>query len=139
MCKTNTENGGIKENFRGAWLAQSVEHVTLDLRAVSLSPTLGVEILQNNIFKKRISCIFFKFTYLFLSEKKREREREQEEEGAERKRKSQADSTLSAQSPMWGSISQTMRSCTEPKSKVGHLIGAPGWLSQLGAQLGLRS
>ena len=26
------------------WLAQSVEHVTLDLRAVSLNPTLGVEI-----------------------------------------------------------------------------------------------
>lgn len=29
--------------FRGTWLAQSVEHVTLDLGVVSLSPTLGVE------------------------------------------------------------------------------------------------
>ena len=25
------------------WLAQSAEHVTLDLRVVSLSPTLGVK------------------------------------------------------------------------------------------------
>ena len=29
---------------QGAWLAQLVEHVTLDLGVVSLSPTLGVEI-----------------------------------------------------------------------------------------------
>ena len=28
----------------GAWLAQSVEHMTLDLRVVSLSPRLGIEI-----------------------------------------------------------------------------------------------
>ena len=28
----------------GIWLAQSVEHATLDLRVVSLSPTLGMEI-----------------------------------------------------------------------------------------------
>ena len=28
---------------RGTWLAQSAEHVTLDLRVVNLSPTLGVE------------------------------------------------------------------------------------------------
>jgi len=28
----------------GAWLAQWVEHVTLDLGVVSSSPTLGVEI-----------------------------------------------------------------------------------------------
>ena len=27
---------------RGAWLAQSVQRVTVDLRVVSLSPTLGV-------------------------------------------------------------------------------------------------
>ena len=27
----------------GCWLAQTVEHVTLDLRVVSLSPTLRVE------------------------------------------------------------------------------------------------
>lgn len=36
---------------RGAWLAQSVECVTLDLRVVSLSPTLGVE---SFFFKKWI-------------------------------------------------------------------------------------
>ena len=30
--------------FRGAWLAQSVEHVTLDLRAMSSSPMLGQEL-----------------------------------------------------------------------------------------------
>ena len=29
---------------RGTWLAQLVEHVTLDLGVVSLSPTLSVEI-----------------------------------------------------------------------------------------------
>ena len=29
---------------RGTWLAQLVEHATLDLRVVGLSPTLGVEI-----------------------------------------------------------------------------------------------
>ena len=32
-----------------SWLAQSVEHVTLDLEVVSSSPTLGIEIT----FKKR--------------------------------------------------------------------------------------
>ena len=31
-------------DIRSAWLAQSVEHATLDLGIVSLSPTLGVEI-----------------------------------------------------------------------------------------------
>ena len=30
----------------GTWLAQSIEHETLDLRVVSLSPVLGVEIPQ---------------------------------------------------------------------------------------------
>ena len=29
---------------RGTWLAQSVEHATLDLGVVTLSPTFGVEI-----------------------------------------------------------------------------------------------
>ena len=39
---------------RGTWLAQSVECKALDLRVVSLSPTLGVEItLKNKILKKR--------------------------------------------------------------------------------------
>ena len=31
-------------DFGGAWLAYPVEHATLDLGVVSLSPTLGVEI-----------------------------------------------------------------------------------------------
>ena len=30
---------------RGTWLAQSVEHATLDLGVVNLSPMLGVEII----------------------------------------------------------------------------------------------
>ena len=33
----------LKLKHKGAWLAQSVEHVTLDFRVVSSSPTLGVE------------------------------------------------------------------------------------------------
>ena len=33
-----------KNQFRGAWQAQLVECATLDLSAVSSSPTLGVEI-----------------------------------------------------------------------------------------------
>ena len=32
--------------MQGAWLAQSEEHVTLDLMIVSLSPTLVVEITK---------------------------------------------------------------------------------------------
>lgn len=30
--------------FRGTWLAQVVKHVTLDLRIMSLSPMVGVEV-----------------------------------------------------------------------------------------------
>ena len=33
-----------KSTNRGAWLAQSEEHMTLDLGVVSSSPTLGIEI-----------------------------------------------------------------------------------------------
>lgn len=33
-----------REDLGGAWLARLVEHATLDLRVVILSPTLGVEI-----------------------------------------------------------------------------------------------
>ena len=40
----------------GVWLAQSVEHVTLDLGVVSSSPTLDVEIT----YKKVILLIAFK-------------------------------------------------------------------------------
>ena len=37
-------NGFKQTGWRGAWLAQSEEHVTLDLRVVGSSPTLGAEI-----------------------------------------------------------------------------------------------
>ena len=30
--------------YRGTWLAQLIEHVTLGLRVLSLSPMLGIEI-----------------------------------------------------------------------------------------------
>ena len=36
---------------RGAWLAQLVEHATLDLRVKGLSSTLGVEITFKNFNK----------------------------------------------------------------------------------------
>lgn len=41
-----TRRGLVGILRRGAWLAQSVEHATLDLGVVSLSPTSGVEIAQ---------------------------------------------------------------------------------------------
>ena len=44
-----------------AWLAQSVEHVTLDLRILSLSPPLGIEISL-----KRGPCIFSEVLLLAL-------------------------------------------------------------------------
>jgi len=47
----------LKENnwFWGAWLAQSEEHVTLDLRVMSSSSALGVEITKKiNKLKKII-------------------------------------------------------------------------------------
>ena len=34
-----------KKREGGTWLAQSIEHVTLDLGVMSSSPTLGVEII----------------------------------------------------------------------------------------------
>ena len=43
------------------------------------------------------------------------------ERDRERERGSQAGSTLSIQSPTWGSIPQTMRSQPEPKSRVRYL------------------
>ena len=46
---------------RGAWLAQSIEHVTLDLGVVNLSPTLGLELtfffFQLAIIAPRINLI----------------------------------------------------------------------------------
>jgi len=42
-----------KANHRGAWQAQSVEHLTLDLGVVSLSPRVGVEITLKKKKKKK--------------------------------------------------------------------------------------
>ena len=45
---------GIKNVFpTGTWLAQSVEHVILDLGVVSWSPTLDVDYLQIKSLKKK--------------------------------------------------------------------------------------
>ena len=41
----------FKMFLRGSWLAQSVEHVTLDLGVMSLSPTSGVDITKKIFFK----------------------------------------------------------------------------------------
>ena len=41
--------------FRGAWLAQSEEHATLDLVVMSSSPTLGTEITSINETLKKIN------------------------------------------------------------------------------------
>lgn len=37
----------IKEDLGGAWLAQTLEHATLDLRIMGSSPTLGIELTLN--------------------------------------------------------------------------------------------
>ena len=42
FCKTKV----IQLNFSGGTWAKSVEHATLDLRVLSLSPTLGVEVTE---------------------------------------------------------------------------------------------
>ena len=44
-------------NHGGAWLAQLVEHATLDLSVVSLSPILGVENGQSCWIKIMISHV----------------------------------------------------------------------------------
>ena len=59
----------------GTWLAQTVEHVTLDLKVMSLSPMLGVEITKNLIF------YFLKIFYLFINERHTERAAETQAEG----------------------------------------------------------
>jgi len=43
--KYNAEQSSRSNVSGGAWLAQSVECETLDLRVVSSSPTLGAEII----------------------------------------------------------------------------------------------
>ena len=54
----------------GAWLPQSEEHVTLDLRVVSLSPTLGVDYLKKTEYLRLslfCSCEFLNITYTLKS------------------------------------------------------------------------
>lgn len=53
MTSGGAVSGKRKRNgeHMGCWLAQSVEHRTLDLGAVSSSPALSVEITQKNFFK----------------------------------------------------------------------------------------
>lgn len=48
---------------RGTWLARSVDHLTLDLRDVSLSPTMGIEI---TFLKNEITCFLSLNTPLSL-------------------------------------------------------------------------
>ena len=43
----------LKSTKEGIWLAQSEEHVTLDLKVVSSRPTLGVEITYINKHQKK--------------------------------------------------------------------------------------
>ena len=42
---------------RGTWLAQSVEYVTLDLRVVSSSPTLGLLEITLKKKKKKVPAV----------------------------------------------------------------------------------
>lgn len=44
--------------FRGTWLAQSVEHVILDLRPMSSSPTLGQELTLKKPKKQKKKTLF---------------------------------------------------------------------------------
>ena len=56
---------------RGSWLAQQVEHETLDLMVVSSSPTQGVELTKKN---KKCMILFFFSVYLFLRQRETEHE-----------------------------------------------------------------
>ena len=47
----------IKNEVGGAWQAQSIECITLDLRVVSSSPTLGVELILKKKVKKKYMCL----------------------------------------------------------------------------------
>ena len=64
----------ICNSFRGTWLAQYIEHATLDLRVVNLSPTLGVEITliiiiinNNNNNNKSIIAFITVITPIYLA------------------------------------------------------------------------
>ena len=111
--------------------------------------------------------IFFNVYLIFEGERDRVWVGEGQRETHTQIPKQAPGSELSAQSLMWGSILWTMRSWSEPKSRVGtlnrlshpgappydflsffpvayfivrlHYIGAPGWLSWLSIRLWLES
>ena len=83
-------------------------------RGASLRPT------EERISKKIVGVslsVFVNFfnVYLFLRERGRERVEEGQREGDKRSKAGPAFSALTAQSSTWGSNSQTLRSCPEPK------------------------
>ena len=43
VCQARDTEEVTKPHLRGTWLAQMVEHATLDLGVMSLSPVLGIE------------------------------------------------------------------------------------------------
>ena len=91
-------------------------------------PELKLDALPTEPPRCPSSDFFFKFVYLFwerekawVGEGQRERERERERENLHQ-------APRSAQSPMWGSISQTVRPWSQPKSRVGRFAG---WATQV--------
>ena len=78
--------------------------------------------LQYHYLSLRFSPQIFFFKFIYFEGEGESRSRG----GAERE--SQAGSTISAQSPTWGSISQTIRSRPEPKSTAGCLTN---WAMQV--------
>ena len=59
MCFVLSSRSGLEKTLLGgAWLAQLVEHGTLDLRVIGSSPTLGVTITQKSFFLKKIPLDF---------------------------------------------------------------------------------
>ena len=49
LCVLERTLGKKYKIYQGAWLAQSVEHVTLDLRVMCSSPTLGLELALKDV------------------------------------------------------------------------------------------
>ena len=85
LCVHTQEIGLLvtKRNTRDAWVAQSVQHVTLDLRVVGSSPTLGVGLtLKKKINRKtnKLKKSFF-LTFIHFRETEHEWGRRREREG----------------------------------------------------------
>ena len=106
------------------WQKHFVFHISLDLESEKLRGILHLGLpsfLPSFLPLPPSLSLSFLIIYLFLRERTccvhrwvREGQREGETD-------SQAGSTLPAQSPTWGSNSQTVRSWPEPKSRVGRL------------------